>query len=60
MMMMTSRERQSLITLLRSEIVLTRQIAIIKAELLHYFHDGDFTIEELEDCERAAQDLELD
>lgn len=57
---MTKQEKQTIIALLRSEILLQRQLSIIKAALGSYYHSNDYNEADLLACEKEAQDLELD
>lgn len=57
---MTEAEKSSLIALFRAEIRFSRGLDLIRHEIGLYCHSRGFKIEELEECERIAQDEELD
>ena len=56
---MTEYEKTALIALLRAEIRLYQALEPIKHEIGLFFHSRGISAEELEECERIAQDQEL-
>lgn len=57
---MTIKEKKCLIALLRAEIRLYQALEPIKQVIGFYYHSYDFSEQDLEECERIAQDSELD
>lgn len=56
---MTDTEKSSLIALLRAEIRLYQALEPIKREIGLFFNSRGFALEDLEECERIAQEREL-
>lgn len=57
---MTTKEKKCLIALLRAEIRLYQVLEPIKQEIGSYYHSSDYSEQDLEECEKIAQDTELD
>lgn len=57
---MTETEKSSLIALFRAEIRFERGLDLIRREIGLYCHSRSLKVEDLEECERIAQEQELD
>ena len=57
---MTEEEKRTLIALFRAEIRLYQALEPIKHEIALFCHSRGLKLEDLEECERVAQEKELD